>query len=213
MHEEETARRRRAMVEEQLVSRGIKDYRVLETFLKVPRHVFVPQEYGELAYQDSPLPIGSGQTISQPYIVALMLELLELQPEDRVLEIGTGSGYQTALLAELAGEVYSVERIPELLARAQERLHRLRYTNVFLFRGDGSKGLPEFAPYDKIIVSACSRKIYDAWVEELKEGGIIVLPLEDERGQNLVRVKKERGKLRLENHGGCVFVPLIEEHF
>ncbi|MCS7242370.1 MAG: protein-L-isoaspartate(D-aspartate) O-methyltransferase [Candidatus Caldatribacterium sp.] len=211
MHEEDVAHRRKAMVDNQLIARGISDRRVLEAFLRVPRHLFVPKEYEELAYQDSPLPIGSGQTISQPYIVALMLELLELQKGHRVLEIGTGSGYQTALLAELVSEVYSVERIPELLDEAKERLRRLGYTNVFLFLGDGSRGLPEFAPYDRIVVSACARRIYDAWVEELKDGGCIVLPLEDGRGQSLIRVRKSGGQLTIENHGGCVFVPLIEE--
>jgi protein-L-isoaspartate(D-aspartate) O-methyltransferase len=212
MPEEGIEKRHRAMVEEQLVARGIKNRRVLDAFLKVPRHLFVPKAYEELAYQDSPLPIGSGQTISQPYIVALMLELLDPQPLDRVLEIGTGSGYETALLAELVGEVYSVERIPELLAEARERLSLLGYTNVTLFEGDGSKGLPEFAPYDKIIVSACAKKIYGTWMEELKDNGIIVLPLESAWGQSLVRGRKRKDKLSLENHGGCVFVPLIEEH-
>jgi len=211
MHGDGDRERRKKMVEHQLVARGIADHRVLEAFLKVPRHLFVPEEYEELAYQDSPLPIGSGQTISQPYIVALMLELLELSPEDRVLEIGTGSGYQTALLAEIVREVYSIERIPRLFFEARERLHRLGYTNAHLFLGDGSKGLPEFAPYDKIIVSACAKQIYEAWVEELREGGMIVLPLEDAHGQSLVRAWKRKGKLRLEHHGGCIFVPLIEE--
>lgn len=212
MREEDAAHRRRIMVESQLIARGISDRRVLEAFLRVPRHLFVPKEYEDLAYQDSPLPIGSGQTISQPYIVALMLELLELRKEHRVLEIGTGSGYQTALLAELASEVYSVERIPELLDEARERLRRFGYTNVFLFIGDGSRGLPEFAPYDRIIVSACAKRIYDAWIEELRDGGLIVLPLEDGRGQSLIRVRKNGEKLTMENHGGCIFVPLIEEH-
>lgn len=212
MREEETAYRRKMMVESQLVARGISDRRVIEAFLRVPRHLFVPKEYEDLAYQDSPLPIGSGQTISQPYIVALMLELLELREDHRVLEVGAGSGYQTALLAELVSEVYSIERIPELLDEARERLRRLGYTNVFLFVGDGSKGLPEFAPYDRIIVSACARRIYEAWIEELKDGGLIVLPLEDKRGQNLIRARKRGEKLIIENHGGCVFVPLIEEN-
>lgn len=212
MPERRIEKHHRAMVEEQLVARGIKNQRVLDAFLKIPRHLFVPKAYEELAYQDSPLPIGSGQTISQPYIVALMLELLDPQPFDRVLEIGTGSGYETALLAELVGEVYSVERIPELLAGARERLSLLGYTNVVLFEGDGSKGLPEFAPYDKIIVSACAKKIYEVWTEELKDDGIIVLPLESTWGQSLIRGKKKKDKLTLENHGGCIFVPLIEEH-
>jgi len=208
--EDENSIRRTNMVERQIIARGVRDSRVIEAFRKVPRHLFVPPDYRDLAYSDSPLPIGEGQTISQPYIVALMLELLTIKPEDQILEIGTGSGYQTALLAELAGKVYTVERVGTLLRGAQETLRRLGYTNVFFFEGDGTKGLRQFAPYDKIIVSACARKIYESWIEQLVEGGIMVLPLQEDIGQILVRgIKKER-KLHLENHGGCVFVPLIE---
>ncbi|MCX7667627.1 MAG: protein-L-isoaspartate(D-aspartate) O-methyltransferase [Atribacterota bacterium] len=199
------------MVERQIIARGVRDRRVIEAFLKVPRHFFVPSEFQGLAYHDSPLPIGEGQTISQPYIVALMLELLTIEPTDRILEIGTGSGYQTALLAELGKEVYSIERIEVLLERARVCLDSLGYTNVFLFRGDGTKGLPQFAPYQKIVVSACAGRIYESWIEELAEGGIIVLPLEEKTGQNLIRGIKREGQLHLENYGGCIFVPLIEE--
>jgi protein-L-isoaspartate(D-aspartate) O-methyltransferase len=208
--EDEHYLRRMNMVERQIVARGVRDSRVIEAFRKVPRHLFVPPDYEDLAYSDSPLPIGEGQTISQPYIVALMLELLTIKPEDQILEIGTGSGYQTALLAELAGKVYTVERVGTLLRGAQETLRRLGYTNVFFFEGDGTKGLRQFAPYDKIIVSACARKIYESWIEQLVEGGIMVLPLQEDIGQILVRGIKKEGKLHLENHGGCVFVPLIE---
>jgi len=208
--EDEHYLRRMNMVERQIVARGVRDFRVIEAFRKVPRHLFVPPDYEDLAYSDSPLPIGEGQTISQPYIVALMLELLTIKPEDQILEIGTGSGYQTALLAELAGKVYTVERVGTLLRGAQETLRRLGYTNVFFFEGDGTKGLRQFAPYDKIIVSACARKIYESWIEQLVEGGIMVLPLQEDIGQILVRGIKKEGKLHLENHGGCVFVPLIE---
>jgi len=208
-----TLEQRERMVIEQLVARGIKNERVLEAFRKVPRHLFVPEEYISVAYQDSPLPIGEGQTISQPYIVALMVELLEISPSDKVLEIGTGSGYQTAILAELAALVVSVERIPALTQRALQVLRRLGYKNVHFVIGDGSKGVPELAPYDKIIVSACSDRIYPAWVEELREGGYIVLPLgKSYASQELVRASKgEDGTLRLEYFGGCVFVPLIED--
>ncbi len=202
---------RREMVEKQIIRRGIKNIRVIEAFLKVPRHLFVPPEYQSMAYSDSPLPIGEGQTISQPYIVALMLELLDVQSEDRILEIGTGSGYQTALLAELGKEVYSIERIALLSEIAQERLWELQYVHVLCVVGDGSKGLPQFAPYEKIIVSACSSKIYPSWVEQLEEGGIIVLPLEENMGQNLIRGTKHEARLSLENYGGCIFVPLIED--
>jgi protein-L-isoaspartate(D-aspartate) O-methyltransferase len=208
--EDEHYLRRMNMVERQIVARGVRDFRVIEAFRKVSRHLFVPPDYEDLAYSDSPLPIGEGQTISQPYIVALMLELLTIKPEDQILEIGTGSGYQTALLAELAGKVYTVERVGTLLRGAQETLRRLGYTNVFFFEGDGTKGLRQFAPYDKIIVSACARKIYESWIEQLVEGGIMVLPLQEDIGQILVRGIKKEGKLHLENHGGCVFVPLIE---
>lgn len=208
--EEDATERRTVMVEQQIVARGVRDRRVIEAFLRVPRHFFVPSEFQNLAYHDSPLPIGEGQTISQPYIVALMLELLAIEPTDRILEIGTGSGYQTALLAELAKEVYSIERIETLFDRARVSLGVLGYTNIFLFRGDGTKGLPQFAPYEKIIVSACAGRIYESWVEELTEGGIIVLPLEGETGQNLIRGVKKEGQLHIENYGGCIFVPLIE---
>ena len=207
----ETIEQRKNMVERQLILRGIKNQRVIEAFLRVPRHMFVPPSHRDLSYQDTPLPIGYGQTISQPYIVALMVELLNPQEGDEVLEIGTGSGYQTAILAELVKMVYSVERIPELIKRAGGILSQLGYRNVVLVEGDGSKGLPRFSPYDKIIVSACSKKIYPAWVEELKEEGIIVLPLEAERGQNLVRGIMRKGNLVLEDHGGCVFEPLVED--
>ncbi|MGQ9473025.1 MAG: protein-L-isoaspartate(D-aspartate) O-methyltransferase [Candidatus Caldatribacteriaceae bacterium] len=208
--EEERERRRTRMVERQIIARGIRDERVIAAFRKVPRHFFVAEECQVWAYNDSPLPIGEGQTISQPYIVALMLELLEIKPHERVLEIGTGSGYQTALLGELGKEIYSIERIGVLLENARERLNKLGYRNVFLFQGDGSEGLPQFAPYDKILVSACARKIYPAWEEELVEGGILVLPLEGKLGQNLVRGIKKEGILHLEDYGGCIFVPLIE---
>jgi len=208
-----TLKQREKMVTEQLIARGIRDKRVLEAFRKLPRHLFVPKEYLSVAYQDSPLSIGEGQTISQPYIVALMVELLEVSPSDKILEIGTGSGYQTAILAELASMVVSVERISVLAQRALQVLRRLGYNNVHFVIGDGSKGVPELAPYDKIIVSACSDKIYPAWVEELREGGYIVLPLgESYTSQELVRAsKKKDGTLQLEYFGGCVFVPLIED--
>ena len=207
----ETIEQRKNMVERQLILRGIKNQRVIEAFLRVPRHLFVPSSHKDLSYQDTPLPIGYGQTISQPYIVALMVELLNPQEDDRLLEVGTGSGYEAAILAELVKMVYSVERLPELVKRANGILSQLGYRNVVVVEGDGSKGLPEFSPYDKIIVSACSKQIYPAWVEELKEGGMIVLPLEEDMGQNLIRGIKKKGKLVLENHGGCVFVPLVED--
>lgn len=198
---------RKQMVETQLIPRGIKDKKVIEAFLKVPREEFVPEEMKKYAYDDTPLPIGKGQTISQPYMVALMTELLQLKGGERVLEIGTGSGYQAAILAEIGCEVYSVERIPELAERAKKILQKFGY-NVKIKVGDGTVGWQEWAPYDGIIVTAGGPKIPDALIEQLKEGGRLVMPVGDMYFQDLIRVTKIRGKLYKENFGGCQFVPL-----
>ena len=206
-----TLQEREEMVRKQIISRNIKDERVTQALLKIPRHVFVPEFYRKYAYNDTPLVIGEGQTISQPYIVALMSELLEIQPTDRILEIGTGSGYQTAVCAELGKEVYTIERIEELAQKAEEVLESLEYRNIHFFVGDGSRGIPEYAPFDKIIVTAYANEIYPVWVEELKEGGIIVLPLGGDFRQTLVRGRKQKGSLKIEKHGAVVFVPLIED--
>lgn len=206
-----TIQSRNQMVERQIRARGIVDQRILEAFQRVPRHVMVPSVREEMAYRDSPLPIGEGQTISQPYIVALMTSLLNPVPSDRVLEIGTGSGYQTAILAELAGEVFSVERLDFLARKSRILLDRMGYRNVTLVTGDGSKGYPEQAPYDKIVVTAHASVIYPAWSQQLLEGGTLVLPLGRTAQQTLVKGIKHRGKLTLEKHGGVVFVPLIED--
>ena len=168
---------RENMVETQIKRRGIKNPRVLSAMLKIPRHLFVPSNFQKLAYSDQPLPIGEGQTISQPYMVALMTEALDPQPEDKILEIGTGSGYQSAILAELCRELYTVERIPQLTIRAQNILHDLGYENVFFRTGDGSQGWSEFAPYDKIIVTAGAPQIPQPLIQQLKEGGRMVIPL------------------------------------
>jgi len=203
---------RRRMVEEQLRSRDITDERVLKAFLKVPRHEFVPPEQKVYAYEDHPLPIGFGQTISQPYMVALMTQALELRGDEKVLEVGTGSGYQAAILAELCREVHSVERIPELAERAKETLRRLGYTNVFVHVGDGTKGLPEEAPFEGIIVTAGAPDIPPPLVEQLAEGGRIVIPIGGRPYQTLVKGTKRGGRLHKEEVCGCLFVPLVGEY-
>ncbi|MCD6363066.1 MAG: protein-L-isoaspartate(D-aspartate) O-methyltransferase [Synergistetes bacterium] len=197
------------MVESQIEIRGIKDERVLRAMMRVPRHLFVPEEYRERAYDDHPLPIGEGQTISQPYIVALMTSLLDLKGNEKVLEIGTGSGYQAAILAELAKEVYSVERIPALAVKAAETLEKLGYKNVRVKVGDGTLGWEENAPYDAIIVTAAAPKVPTPLIKQLKIGGRLVIPIGERFIQSLYKyVKREDGSLDGEDFGGCVFVPL-----
>ena len=180
---------RNQMVEEQLVARGIRSKKVLEAMRKVPRHEFVPREQTGNAYQDSPVPIGEGQTISQPFIVAYMTELLDLQPTDRVLEIGTGSGYQAAVAAELAKNVYSIEIICVLADRAREVLTVQKYKNINVKCGDGYRGWKEFAPFDKIIITAAPKEVPKPLVEQLKVGGKLVAPVGD-FWQQLVIIEK-----------------------
>mgnify|MGYP003767378493 FL=1 len=199
---------RRNMVEYQIKARGIKDKRVLAAMLKVPRHLFVPEEMRDMAYRDEPLPIGYGQTISQPYIVAYMTEVLKLRPEDKVLEIGTGSGYQTAILAELVREVYTIEIIPELSQRAEETLKNLGYTNIEFLIGDGSKGWPEKAPFDAILVSAAPAEVPPALVDQLQVDGRLILPVGTD-SQELVLIKKTKKGLERTRLIGVRFVPLI----
>ncbi len=199
------------MVEEQLKGRGLMDERLLNAFRKIPRHRFVPSEYQQDAYTDHPLPIGEGQTISQPYMVALMIDSLRLQGHERVLEIGAGSGYQTALLAELALEVFAVERLPALLAQAQHRLAEVGASNVHLTRGNGSLGWREHAPYDAILVSAAAPRVPPSLIAQLAERGRMVLPIGPPNGQVLTEVEKRRGSLQQRQLAGCVFVPLIGE--
>lgn len=210
LKEYETARF--AMVEEAITKRGIKDRRVLRAMERVPRHFFVDEALALQAYEDHPLPIGEKQTISQPYIVALMLEALELKGNEKVLEIGTGSGYQTALLAELAGSVYSVERISSLAEKARERLEFLGYTNVKIKVNDGSKGWEEEKPFDRIIVSAGTPSIPDPYLKQLNENGIIVIPVGGEETQSLLKVKKTGSAVKIEDLGDCRFVKLVGEH-
>ncbi len=200
---------RERMVQEQLKARGLTDERLLAAFRKVPRHLFVSKEFQREAYADHPLPIGSGQTISQPYIVALMVSHLRLQGHERVLEIGTGSGYQTALLAELALEVFSVERIPELLFAVRQRLQALGCLNVHLTAGNGSLGWPDQAPYDGIIVSAAAPDVPSPLVDQLAEGGRMVLPVGPPEAQRLVEAEKHHGRVHRRELTGCVFVPLL----
>lgn len=197
------------MVENQLRARGIDDPRLLKAMAAIPRHEFVEARYRDQAYADHPLPIGAGQTISQPYIVALMLELLQLQPTSTVLEIGTGSGYQAALLAKLAGHVYSVERHPELARQAAETLARLDLTNVKVVTGDGSRGLAEHAPFDAIVVSAAAAQVPPALFEQLREGGRMIIPVGPPEVQELQLVRKVEGKALITVLDGCRFVPLI----
>ena len=199
--------KRRKLVEI-LKDEGIKSQKVLNAILKVPRHMFVPQEYLSLSYENEALPIGYGQTISQPYIVALMTEALNLQGNEKVLEIGTGSGYQTAILAELALEIYTVERIKELLEEAKKRLRVLGYNNVYFKLGDGTLGWEEFAPYDRIIVTAASYDIPEPLKEQLKDGGIMVIPIGGRDFQYLYRITKKGDNFYRENLGGVRFVPL-----
>lgn len=197
------------MVVNTIEARGVKDERVLEAMRTVPRHEFVPPEYLDQAYADHPLPIGFGQTISQPYIVAWMTELLNLKPGEKVLEIGTGSGYQAAVLAALGEvEVYSIEIIPELAKSAAERLARLGYTQVKVKEGDGYYGWAEYAPYDAIIVTAAPDHLPSPLVEQLVEGGRIVIPIGPPGGwQDLWKFVYQDGKLQAYNLGGVAFVP------
>jgi protein-L-isoaspartate(D-aspartate) O-methyltransferase len=203
---------RARMVEEQIKGRGITDPRVLAAFRKVPRHRFVPADLAHEAYADRPLPIGAGQTISQPYMVALMTSRLRLQGHERVLEIGTGSGYQTAILAELALEIFSIERLPELLSSAKARLDELGCLNVHVRTGDGSLGWPEQAPFDAIMVAAASPDVPGPLLEQLGDGGRLVLPIGGPHAQTLVEVEKRRGGLRRSAIAECVFVPLVGQH-
>lgn len=199
---------RSRMVTEQLLGRDIRDPRVLEAMRTVPRHLFVSPEYAEHAYADTPVPIGSGQTISQPYIVALMTQLLNLQGGEKVLEIGTGSGYQAAILAYLAGEVYTVERIAQLAQQAEVAVRQLGLENVHFHIGDGSLGLAQYAPYDRIIVTAAAPQVPDALLEQLAEGGLLVIPVGGRGNQTLQRWQRKDQDFEKEAIVPVAFVPL-----
>ena len=206
------ARERQRMVEEQLLRRGILDTRVLEVMRKVPRERFVEEALQDRAYGDHPLPIGEGQTISQPYMVALMSGLLELMGTEKVLEIGTGSGYQTAVLAELARRVCSVERIAFLAARARATLEQLGYTNVWVRVANGTLGWPDEAPFDRILITAAAPAVPQPLFGQLAEAGRMVRPIGDTACQTLTVVEKVNGVMRTKSEAGCVFVKLIGKY-
>jgi protein-L-isoaspartate(D-aspartate) O-methyltransferase len=197
------------MVNGQLRSRGIRDERVLAAMGKVPREEFANLQSAAQVYGDHPLPIGSGQTVSQPYIVAAMVEALDIEPSDRVLEIGTGTGYEAAVLAELAAEVWTVERIPELAARAGEIISRLGYHNVHVVEADGSQGLPEQAPFQKILVAAAAPDVPRSLFEQLEEKGRLVIPIGTRDEQQLQLIRKVNGQIVATARELCRFVPLI----
>jgi protein-L-isoaspartate(D-aspartate) O-methyltransferase len=200
------------MVEVQLMARGISDKRLLEVMEKIPRHLFVPDNIKEYAYDDSALPIGEGQTISQPYMVTIMTELLELKGTEKVLEVGTGSGYQAAILSSLCKKVISVERIKPLADKSAKLLAELGYNNVEVVVGDGTEGYEPESPYDGIIVTAACPDIPDPLIRQLKEGGRLILPVGERYSQTLIIVRKEGGKIETEQSIGCVFVPLIGKY-
>ena len=202
---------RQHMVEIQIKGRGITDSRVTEVMSSVPRHEFVPENYRAQAYEDHPLPIGYGQTISQPYIVAFMTEQLRPQPTDRVLEIGTGSGYQAAVLSKLVAEVYTIEIVKPLAQRAEVDLRRLNYSNVNVKAGDGYKGWPEHAPFDAIIVTAAPDHVPQPLIDQLKEGGRMIIPVGGREMQQLYLLEKHAGKLTQHTVLPVNFVPLTRE--
>jgi protein-L-isoaspartate(D-aspartate) O-methyltransferase len=200
---------RELMVASQLRARGISDARVLDAMLRVPRYEFVPETDRHRAYEDSPLPIGDGQTISQPYVVALMLESLQLTPNDKVLEVGTGSGYVTALLAELAAQVFSIERHPALAENARKVLAARGYSNVRVFTGDGTLGLPAAAPFDAILVSAAAPNLPSTLLTQLRDGGRMIIPVGTEDSQQLQFIRMVNGQAVISLRELVRFVPLV----
>ena len=200
------------MVDEQIVSRGVQDERVLAALRKVPRHEFLPEAMRGMAYADNALPIGEGQTISQPYMVALMTELLGLTGKERVLEIGTGSGYQAAILAELCEKVYTVERVKGLAEKARFTLDRLGYKNIAIKVYDGTYGWKDMAPFDAVMVTAGSPEIPSPLVEQLAEGGRLVIPVGERYNQQLLKIVKAAEGTVTQRSIPCVFVPLIGNH-
>jgi protein-L-isoaspartate(D-aspartate) O-methyltransferase len=209
---QEYAPQRAEMIEKQLQRRGIRDSTVLSAMLAVPRHEFVPEELRARAYDDVPLPIGSGQTISQPYIVAAMTAALRPQPTDRVLEVGTGCGYQAAVLSLLAKEVFTIEVRPELASAAAKKLAQLGYSNIHVHCGDGTFGLSEFATFDAILVAAAAPSVPEPLLAQLAEGGRIIVPVGDADNQELQLLEKHAGAFSTKMMEGCRFVPLVGHH-
>ncbi|MBN1949824.1 MAG: protein-L-isoaspartate(D-aspartate) O-methyltransferase [Bacteroidales bacterium] len=202
---------RAKMVENQLIARGIRSPEVVSAMRKVERHRFVPEHLKNQAYRDGPLPIGYGQTISQPYVVAYMTEILELKPADKVLEVGTGSGYQAAILAEICDSVFSVEVIPELGQQAIRRLESLGYANILVKIGDGYRGWIEHAPFDAIIVTCAPGRIPEPLTQQLREGGSLIIPVGERYVQELVLLKKKQGKIVKKSVLSVLFVPMVNE--
>jgi protein-L-isoaspartate(D-aspartate) O-methyltransferase len=206
------ARERERMVDEQLVGRGVADPRVIEVMRRLPRHLFVDEALRDRAYGDHPLPIGEGQTISQPFIVGRMTELLRLTGREKVLEVGTGSGYQAAVLAELAARVCTIERLPRLAGRARETLEGLGYRNVWVRAGSGTLGWPDEAPFDRVLVAAGGPSVPPPLFEQLAEGGRMVMPVGDATNQTLEVIEKVQGAMRVTRDSGCVFVKLVGKY-
>ena len=205
-------RDRERMVEDQLVARGVTDPRVLAAMRRVPRHLFVDEAFRDRAYGDHPLPIGDGQTISQPFIVGKMTELLRLAGTEKVLEVGTGSGYQAAVLGELAGRVCTIERIPRLVQRAREILDALGYTNIWVRVANGTLGWPDEAPFDRILVAAGGPTVPPPLFAQLAEGGRMVMPVGDATTQKLFVIDKRDGEMVVTEEAGCVFVKLVGKY-
>ena len=206
------AGQRRKMVEEQLVERGVKDLRVLEAMSCVPRHLFAQESLEHRSYGDTPLPIGENQTLSQPYIVGAMTEALGLKGEERVLEIGTGSGYQTAIIAELARQVFTIERLNNLSRKAQKLLEGLSYMNIVFKMFDGTYGWPDQAPFDAILITASAREVPGSLIKQLGDGGRLVAPIGETDKQKLVLLTKSGGRISRQDLGDCKFVPLIGKY-
>lgn len=203
---------RENMVDCQIKARGINDEKILQSMREIPRHLFVPEQQRTYAYEDFPLPIGEGQTISQPHIVALMTEMLRLKGHEKVLEIGTGSGYQAAVLSKIAKEVYTIEKIESIGLKAKELFKELGYKNIKVKIGDGTEGWAQYSPYDGIIVTAGSPQIPEPLIEQLGENGRIVVPIGGPFSQDLILGEKIKGELITRTICGCVFVPLIGKH-
>jgi len=197
------------MVERQIIGRGITDKHVIDAMLEVPRHEFVPEPFRGGSYEDHPLPIGEGQTISQPYMVAIMTSRLELKGGEKILEIGTGSGYQAAVLSKIAAKVYTVERIEKLAGQSRDIFNRLGYNNISVIVGDGSLGYNDESPYDGIIVTCAAPGIPEVYIDQLKCDGRLVIPSGDRMVQELKVITKKKSGVSEQNMGGCVFVPLI----